>query len=350
MKSILMALIIVFVLLICNSCDVTNPSDSEYDLMGTIKDSEGNMITDASVYIDFGWTAGEERDSSYCDLSSLTVIVIPDYVVRLDWATQAESGLLGFNLYRSEDNVIANSIRINPSPVPATNTSSEQAYSYDDNEIGQGIRYYWLEALSMAGESYVWGPVSVVLLPIEPPNWAFANARPNPSDSYTTLSFIVAAASHINLKIRSSYLGEVRTLCDENLNIGSYSRVWDGKDNNGSKVCNGIYQAELTARSETGTIWFQETNNILINDVSFHNLPAVFSTSSGYRIPLDKYFQFGSEIIQTDINGTFLGFYEINGEFDICIKKAGYETVTRHVSLSSFTHDHKEDFILYPGK
>jgi hypothetical protein len=350
MKSILMALIIVFVLLICNSCDVTNPSDSEYDLKGTIKDSEGNMITDASVYIDFGWTAGEERDSSYCDLSSLTVIVTSDYVVRLDWVTQAESGLLGFNLYRSEDNVIAHSIRINPSPVPATNTSSEQAYHYNDYVVELKTYCYWLEAVSSVGESEFWGPVMVVDPPIVPPIWSFPCAYPNPSDSYTTLPFTVTQASHISLKISSSYLGEVRTLCDENLVQGLHRMLWDGKDNNGNKVCNGVYQAKLTAKSETDSIRFQKTIVILINDVGFNNRPATLSTSSGYRIPLDKYFQFGTEVIQTDEMGNELGAFEIGGEFDICIKKEGYETVTRHVSLSSFTHEHKEDFTLYPGK
>lgn len=256
MKSALVVLVLASILLICNSCNLTNPNDSHYELMGTIKDSAGNVINDASVYIGF------------------------------DWVTQAES-------------------------------------EFQD-------------------------PAAEADQPRVPPIWSFPCAYPNPTDSCTVLPFYVEVDSRISLKISSSYLGEVRTLCDESLVHANYGKRWDGRDNNGNLVCNGIYRAELVARSETNSILFQKTVVILINDVGFNNRPAALSTSSGYRIHLGRYFQFGSDIIQTDVNGNELGVNEIDGEFNICIKKEGYQTIVRHVSLNTYFDDHREDFILQP--
>lgn len=256
MKTALAVLVLALILLVCNSCNLTNPNDSHYELIGTIKDSAGNAITDASVYIGF------------------------------DWVTQAEPEF---------GNLVT--------------------------EIDQ---------------------------PRVPPIWSFPYAYPNPTDSCTVLPFYVEVDSRINLKISSSYLGEVRTLCDENLIHANYGKRWDGRDNDGNLVCNGIYRAELIARSLTNDILFQKTVGILINDVGFSNRPAALSTSSGYRIHMGRYFQFGSEFIGTDENGNELGVYEVNGEFNICIKKEGYETIVRHVPLNTYFQDHIEDFILTP--
>ena len=74
---------------------------------------------------------------------------------------------------------------------------------------------------------------------------------PNPFNNLTTIHYNLINSSKVCVKIFSCLGSEVRTLVNQNQTSGVYSVSWDGKDNNGMSVPNGIYVCSLRAENVT---------------------------------------------------------------------------------------------------
>ena len=61
----------------------------------------------------------------------------------------------------------------------------------------------------------------------------------------TNFKIDVAENSFITVNIFNINGQKVATLINENLNIGSYNVVWDGKSDNGSILSSGVYFYEM---------------------------------------------------------------------------------------------------------
>jgi hypothetical protein len=79
----------------------------------------------------------------------------------------------------------------------------------------------------------------------------FAN-QPNPFSKYTLISYSLPHASNVHLEIFDVTGRLIQTLKDSKENAGVYTVRWDGRDNNGSKVANGIYFCRL--RTDNATV------------------------------------------------------------------------------------------------
>jgi hypothetical protein len=73
-----------------------------------------------------------------------------------------------------------------------------------------------------------------------------ANARPNPFNPRTTISYGIAAAGDVRLDIFDVSGRLVRTLVDHNQVAGTYSVVFDGQDATGHTLASGVYYTRLT--------------------------------------------------------------------------------------------------------
>ncbi|RQW01645.1 MAG: T9SS C-terminal target domain-containing protein, partial [Calditrichaeota bacterium] len=71
---------------------------------------------------------------------------------------------------------------------------------------------------------------------------------PNPFNPSTTIEYAIPKSSRVKIRIYSTLGSEVRILKDELQPAGRYSIIWDGRDNNGNVVSNGLY----FYRMETG--------------------------------------------------------------------------------------------------
>ena len=71
---------------------------------------------------------------------------------------------------------------------------------------------------------------------------------PNPFNPMTEVSFEIAKAGRVRVRIYSVDGALVMTLLDEDLSPGRYDRIWNGKDRNGRQVASGTYLLRL----ETG--------------------------------------------------------------------------------------------------
>jgi len=64
---------------------------------------------------------------------------------------------------------------------------------------------------------------------------------PNPFNPVTTIKFALPSKGHTKVTIYNIKGQQVKKLCDGNLEKGSNSIVWDGRDNKGSSVASGLY-------------------------------------------------------------------------------------------------------------
>ncbi len=70
---------------------------------------------------------------------------------------------------------------------------------------------------------------------------------PNPFNSGTTLQFSLPGTSHVTLDIFTIHGQRIARLLDESFGPGTHSVRWDGRDNMGRNVSNGVYIARLAA-------------------------------------------------------------------------------------------------------
>jgi hypothetical protein len=81
------------------------------------------------------------------------------------------------------------------------------------------------------------------------------NAYPNPFNPTTTIRYSIASAGHVSLRIYNAAGQLVRTLVDEDQAPAAegFSVIWDGKNNGGQGVANGVYFYRLAAKGYSDT-------------------------------------------------------------------------------------------------
>jgi len=70
--------------------------------------------------------------------------------------------------------------------------------------------------------------------------------HPNPFNPSTTIEFTNAKAGKVDLVVYDIMGRKIRELVSEQLQAGSSSVLWDGKDDSGNAVSSGVYFARLT--------------------------------------------------------------------------------------------------------
>jgi hypothetical protein len=75
-------------------------------------------------------------------------------------------------------------------------------------------------------------------LPLE---YALSQNYPNPFNPETRIRYELPQSSRVALKIFNMLGQEVRTLVNEFKSAGSFDVLWDGKDNSGQRMPNGVY-------------------------------------------------------------------------------------------------------------
>ncbi|MBM4399328.1 MAG: hypothetical protein FJ041_03225 [Candidatus Cloacimonetes bacterium] len=361
MKYVVSVLLVTLLLLVCLSCsDRNHDNDNEYYLKGKITDTGGNLLTDAKIYIVFDdITGGKGINDSLGELPLNFFRVYPYQEQQLDWNdvkafwyTYTESNMLGFYVLRATCNNLDSAAVISPL-IPANNTQQYTEYYYIDRDLPDGIYYYWLKAEELDNTCYYYGPVYLSVHQYQPPvNWSFY-ACPNPFSAYTFFCFKTLDTCNIKIDISSPYLGLVKTLEQEVPFAWGGMHKWNGigGSNYPFNVCNGLYQAKLTATDSLGTLLWTHTINFLKNrpDSEFYNAYVTLSASSGYSIPYKKYFQFGKQLNAYDeYTWEYDGTFSMPSGFTIYVEKNGYTTVSRHINITDYKADKTEDFILQP--
>ena len=188
------------------------------------------------------------------ELASFAGSVIADDEVLLQWAVASQSNNLGWEVYRSVDEVVFERVG---ELVPGDGTSEEfKSYSFVDSDLPVADAvFYYLKQLDLDGTTSRSSVIEVLVAPtavaetVLPNVTALHQNYPNPFNPETTISFDLNEDAVVQLTIYDAATGQVvRNLVKGEAAVaGVYQRAWDGMDNAGVKVASGVYIYQLKA-------------------------------------------------------------------------------------------------------
>ena len=231
-----------------------DPSTGDTVSGGTVQGSASRSFTapfanDAILYV-------YSDPSLPVQLSTFTAKVLEGNAVRLSWSTQSEVNNYGFYVHRRSDNDQDFAKLPNSFIQGAGTSSSGQTYSFVDKTVKAGRHFYKLEQVDNDGTSRFSSVAEVEVMLKE---FSLSQNYPNPFNPATTIIYDLPQELDVTLKVFNTLGQEVRTLVNERKKPGSYTVVWDGKDNRGSSLSSGIHISRLLAG-----VWVEVRKMVLL--------------------------------------------------------------------------------------
>jgi len=166
------------------------------------------------------------------------------------WVTQSEEDNEYWNIYRGNSDNFMEASQLNENnPIPGngtTNMVSDYVY-VDTTPVTQNTTYwYWIEDVSIDGETEVHQPISLSI-PLEdspnvPVSYGLHQNYPNPFNPSTSISFTLEEDRDVELIIFNVKGEQIRKY-----DIPSHQNtiIWDGTDQKGDQVSSGVYFYKL---------------------------------------------------------------------------------------------------------
>ena len=189
------------------------------------------------------------------ELSSFTGSLTANMFVELQWVSETESSMLGYNVYRSTEKDVTHAVQVTPSIIPASNSSVTTRYSFMDEDVELDQTYfYWLENVELDLTSSFHGPVAVTVTEgaKEVPGVFVTSLRgnfPNPFNPETTIHYSLESKEQVEIKIYNVRGQLVKTLVSGEMDKGDYKVVWNGKTDSGKAATSGIYFYQMSTPS-----------------------------------------------------------------------------------------------------
>ena len=188
----------------------------------------------------------------------------------LYWETQSETDNMGWFVYRSEENDFTSSDKISEFIEGHGTTTQPQSYLYEDRiqnpEVGS-IYYYWLESIDYSGIINHYDKVAILTIPDAhgssgnlvpiPERFGLLQNEPNPVVNSTRIAFNLPETAQVDLNIYNLKGQLVKTLYSGV--TSKHTIMWDGKDNDGNVVENGVYFYKMTLNGNT-----KETKKLIL--------------------------------------------------------------------------------------
>ncbi len=190
------------------------------------------------------------------ELSAFTLNLNYQHGVNVMWATQSETGLNGFYVYRGIVDDLSQAVIVSPL-IQGTNTSQLHVYMFTDKEMNEpGIYYYWLEAQDYDGFVTYYGSRSIVYengnsgTPEIPLVTGIRSLFPNPFNPVATIMYELSQPAEVKIDIYNTRGQVVHNFALGQKERGSYKLLWEGDDNYGNPCGNGIYYIRMQAGKE----------------------------------------------------------------------------------------------------
>lgn len=191
------------------------------------------------------------------ELSSFTATMHAQNYVQLTWITQTETGVLGYYIYRSSENVLSSALKISDM-IAATNTSQTQCYVYVDKELNEnGTHYYWLENVDFDGSHQYHGPVFIEYYATDinpspvPLITRINSVYPNPFNPSTRIPFELAKAADVKIEIYNTRGQLVKSYPVQSKDMGNHYVEWDGSSDRGEACATGVYYIKMHTGNKT---------------------------------------------------------------------------------------------------
>lgn len=201
----------------------------------------------------------ENNQTLPVELSSFVAQVFQGTSIMLQWQTQSETNVAGYQIYRGNDDQLTEATLLDVF-INATNTSQTQYYAFYDRELyAPGVYYYWLESVDFDGSNQLFGPIPVHFegieqgIPSVPAFTAITKNYPNPFNPRTNIVFGMEKDGALILDIYNARGQKVRSLFSGNRKSGWYQMEWDGKNDNGQQLGSGVYFIRMQADGKTIT-------------------------------------------------------------------------------------------------
>jgi len=233
-----------------NGVVVGNGGNMEYTSDGgTNWTSQSNTISNTlhSVYFidaSTGWAVGDGGVIIKNDDAGLPVELssFKGYYynnrVNLFWRTETEVNNYGFEIKRSTDNIIWETLGFVEGH---GNSNSPKEYEFIDLNIGLSDRYYY--RLKQIDNDGTFEYSNVVAVNVGIPNqFNLSQNYPNPFNPTTTIKYQIPELSFVTLKIYDVLGNEITNLVNEEKSAGSYE-----VDFNATTLPSGIYFYKLQA-------------------------------------------------------------------------------------------------------
>jgi hypothetical protein len=203
-------------------------------------DSEVNVILDETF----------SDDPLPVVLSSFSASITTENSVVLEWITETESNMLGYNVYRNEEFDLNSAFQVNNLMISAHNSTETIVYFFADDTVESGISYfYWLQMNELDLSNTFHGPVSVTVeeqgeddISTIEFSTTLKGAYPNPFNPSTTIAFSLAEKGQVTIAVFNLQGQLLQILAiDRPFDKGSHTISWNGKDKAGQPVSSGIY-------------------------------------------------------------------------------------------------------------
>jgi formylglycine-generating enzyme required for sulfatase activity len=210
---------------------------------------DGEFETESEVW---SFTTGD--DPLPVTLTTFTAVFSNGLPV-LQWITTSEINNSGWNIYRNMVEDASNSQLINLEFITGAGSTTEQTnYSFlDEFDIEYGeTYYYWLESVSLGGESEEFGPITLNIpeegeeeAPPVPDKFSLLPNYPNPFNPETCIRYNLPVECLTEISIYNIKGEKVITLVKEIQEAGYYSVTWNGRNKDGQEVSSGVYLYRL---------------------------------------------------------------------------------------------------------
>ncbi len=160
--------------------------------------------------------------------------------VKLIWQTASESNNYGFEIEKSVDKI--SFYRIGFIPGSGT-TQREQRYEFQDHVTIPGRYFYRLKQIDLDGGFCYSKILEVLINPVT--QFQLPQNYPNPFHRSTTISYKIDRDAEVTLEIYNTTGQLVNRLVSAHQNSGFHEVNWNGTNDQGMSLPNGIYFGRL---------------------------------------------------------------------------------------------------------
>ena len=327
-------------ILIISGCE--NPTDKGDPIakliVGTVKDDQGNLISDAKVFMIFNYGQPMPKlKSNQSHPEGLNNVVLDRFAyifdndgIRLFWYTLSETNNSGFEIQKLDEDSTWLTLGFVNGKGTTTDTNY---YNYLDPYTANGIYYYRLKIIEFDG-TFEYSDVLTVDLGIFPSESILYNCYPNPFDYSTSVYFSLRMASTVTFDLYS-FKDELvlPSIYHRESNPGTYTFQGEFSDT----LPSGGYKLVMQIDEPDSSYTFEQNilQTLFAFDSSVTDTKENAITQKGIcRIKYED-IPFRVEYVYTaEFAPDPLGIIEISNNIKLIIYKPGYKLAQKDVVIN----------------